>query len=89
LAVDEDDPQFVVDMRYSLLPNEIKGLWGIRLDEKLSEDQHVEWAARRSAGAERIDELFGLLMGHDERLIDLPQALGHESLKTERVSNSY
>ena len=87
LAVDEDDPQFVVDMRYSLLPNEIKGLWGIRLDEKLSEDQHVEWAARRSAGAERIDELFGLLMGHDERLIDLPQALGHESLKTERVSN--
>ncbi|MDB2557290.1 metal-dependent hydrolase [Luminiphilus sp.] len=89
LAVDEDDPEFVVDMRYSLLPNEIKGLWGIRLDATSSQDQHVEWTARRSAGAERFDELFGLLMGHDERLIDLPQALGHESLKTERVSNSY
>jgi hypothetical protein len=40
-------------------------------------------------GAERFDELFGLLMGHDERLIDLPQALDHESLKTERASNSH
>jgi inner membrane protein len=89
LAVDEDDAQFVVDMRYSLLPNEIRGLWGIRLDETLSEDQHVEWTARRSEGAERFDELFGLLLGHDERLIDLLQALGHESLKTERVSNAH
>ena len=88
LAVDEDDPEFVVDMRYSLLPNEIKGLWGIRLDATSSQDQHVEWTTRRSAGAERFDELFGLLMGHDERLIDLPQALGHESLKTERFSDS-
>ena len=81
LAVDEDDPQFVVDMRYSLLPNEIKGLWGIRLDVTSSQDQHVEWTARRSAGAERFDELFGLLAGHDERLIDLPQALRHDAAK--------
>ena len=88
LAVDEGDPQFVVDMRYSLLPNEIKGLWGIRLDATSSQDQHVEWTARRSAGADRFDELFGLLSGRDERLVELPQVLRHESLKTERFSNS-
>jgi inner membrane protein len=83
LAVDEDDSQFIVDMRYSLLPNEIKGLWGIRLEETLSEDQHVEWTARRSAGAERFDELLGLLAGRDERLIDLSLALNREYLSIE------
>ena len=89
LAVDEDDSQFVVDMRYSLLPNEIKGLWGIRLDATLSQDQHVEWTARRSAGVERFDELFGLLAGHDERLVELPQALRHDAanIRPSGVSN--
>ena len=89
LALDEDDSQFVVDMRYSLLPNEIKGLWGIRLDATLSQDQHVEWTARRSAGAERFDELFGLLAGHDERLVELPQALRHDAanIRPSGVSN--
>ena len=65
LAVDEDDSQFVVDIRYSLLPNEIKGLWGIRLEETLSEDQHVQWTTRRSAGAERFDDLLRLLVGRN------------------------
>ena len=36
-------------MRYSHLPNEIKGLWGIRLDPDASVDDHVTWIARRSA----------------------------------------
>ncbi len=88
LAVDEGDPQFVVDMRYSLLPNEIKGLWGIRLNATSSQDQHVEWTARRSAGADRFDELFGLLSGRDERLLDLPQALHRESITIERSGNT-
>jgi len=83
LAVDEGDPQFVIVMRYSMLPNEIKGLWGIRLEETLSEDQHVEWTARRSEGAERFDELLGLLAGRDERLIDLSLALNREYLTIE------
>lgn len=88
LAVDEDDSQFVVDMRYSLLPNEIEGLWGIRLEETLSEDQHVEWTARRSAGAERFDELLGLLAGRDERLIDLSSALNREYQMIEKLRGS-
>jgi inner membrane protein len=49
LAIDRNDPLFVVDMRYSHLPNEIKGLWGIRLDPDAPIDQHVTWIARRGA----------------------------------------
>jgi len=32
IAQPDDDPHKVVDIRYSMLPNEIDALWGIRLD---------------------------------------------------------
>jgi inner membrane protein len=64
LAVDRDDPFLIVDMRYSHLPNEIKGLWGIRLDPDATEDQHVTWLARRNADSERFEQLWTMLKGH-------------------------
>ena len=64
LAVDRNDPLLIVDMRYSHLPNEIKGLWGIRLDPDASADEHVTWIARRSADSERFEQLWAMLKGH-------------------------
>ena len=64
LAVDRNDPLLVVDMRYSHLPNEIKGLWGIRLDPDASADEHITWIARRSADSERLEQLWAMLKGH-------------------------
>lgn len=64
LAIDSDDPFFIVDMRYSHLPNEIKGLWGIRLDPDASADEHVTWIARRSADSERFEQLWAMLKGN-------------------------
>jgi inner membrane protein len=64
LAVDRDDPFLIVDMRYSHLPNEIKGLWGIRLDPDASPNEHVTWIARRSADSERFEQLWSMLKGN-------------------------
>jgi inner membrane protein len=64
LAVDRDDPLLVVDMRYSHLPNEIKGLWGIRLDPDAPADVHVTWVARRSADSKRFEQLWAMLKGN-------------------------
>lgn len=61
LAVDKQDPLLIVDMRYSHLPNEVKGLWGIRLDPKAAPDQHVKWTTRRSADASRFEQLWAML----------------------------
>ena len=61
LAVDKQDPLLIVDMRYSHLPNEVKGLWGIRLDPKAAPDQHVTWTTRRSADASRFEQLWAML----------------------------
>ena len=63
LAVDRNDPFLIVDMRYSHLPNEIKGLWGIRLDPDAPADEHVTWIARRSADSERFEQLWAMLKG--------------------------
>lgn len=63
LAIDRDDPSLIVDMRYSHLPNEIQGLWGIRLNPDASVDEHVTWIARRSAGSERFEQLWAMLNG--------------------------
>ena len=63
LAIDRDDPSLIVDMRYSHLPNEIKGLWGIRLNPDALPDEHVTWVARRSADSERFEQLWAMLKG--------------------------
>ena len=63
LAIDRDDPFLIVDMRYSHLPNEIKGLWGIRLDPDAPADVHVTWIARRSADSKRFEQLWAMLKG--------------------------
>ncbi len=64
LAVDKNDPLLIVDMRYSHLPNEIKGLWGIRLHPDALSNQHVTWIARRSANTERFEQLWAMLKGN-------------------------
>jgi len=64
LAVDGNDTFLIVDMRYSHLPNEIKGLWGIRLDPDALADEHVTWVARRSADSERFEQLWAMLKGN-------------------------
>ena len=64
LAVDRNDPFLIVDMRYSHLPNEIKGLWGIRLDPDAPVDEHVTWIARRSTDSERFEQLWKMLKGN-------------------------
>ena len=63
LAMDTDNPLLVVDMRYSLLPNEIKGLWGIEFDPGADGAAHVQYRAQRSADSERARRLWAMLKG--------------------------
>ncbi|MBT6039449.1 MAG: metal-dependent hydrolase [Halieaceae bacterium] len=70
LAIDESDPFLVVDMRYSLLPNEIKGLWGIQFDPEADAMQHVSYQTQRSVDSGRAKRLWGMLRG------DEPESLG-------------
>lgn len=48
LGIDKNNRNIVYDIRFSSLPNEVEGLWGIKLDENKSFDQHVEYITNRS-----------------------------------------
>ena len=63
LAVDANDPLYVVDMRYSMLPNEIEGLWGIGFNPDAGPDAHVQYRVQRSVSAERTRRLTTMLRG--------------------------
>ncbi|RVU84839.1 metal-dependent hydrolase [Leucothrix sargassi] len=41
IALDKEDPNRVVDVRYSLLPQQIKPLWGIELSRDAAPDDHI------------------------------------------------
>lgn len=47
LAIDPDNQNRIIDIRYSLIPNRMDGMWGIVLDPNSAIDAHVEWNTTR------------------------------------------
>ena len=56
LAVDKDDENLIVDMRYSFLPNSIKPMWGIEVNKILVDegdmDAHVFYEMKNNLDSE-------------------------------------
>jgi inner membrane protein len=56
-------PGEVMDMRYSMVPNQIAPMWGITLDTDTDMNAHVQWWSRRDTSSETIEAFEALLMG--------------------------
>lgn len=66
LAVDPENKNRIIDVRYSSLPNEVSGMWGIELDESASDQQHITWMVNRPKGAKmtrKMAVLWGMILG--------------------------
>lgn len=61
IALDKNDPYRIVDIRYSLLPQQIKPLWGIKLSKTASENQHVQFYNERNDSGRAAKILFKML----------------------------
>lgn len=57
------DPRQVIDLRYSMLPNEIEPLWTIRLDPSARPEAHVEYLTARDAGPATLARFRQMLRG--------------------------
>ncbi|BFM09925.1 metal-dependent hydrolase [Simiduia litorea] len=66
LAVDSSNRNRIIDARYSLVPNQIKPLWGITLDPQADASQHVIYFTERDTGPSQRAKFFGLLFGQDQ-----------------------
>ena len=65
LALDANNPVRVMDMRYSLVPNEADGMWSIWFDKDAPKDQHVSFKADRNTSASRQERLKKMLLDND------------------------
>lgn len=63
LALDKNDPLKVVDIRYSMLPDQINPLWGIVLSQEASNESHVKYAADRSGPSNALRKLLAMIFG--------------------------
>ena len=61
IALDQKDPNKVVDIRYSMLPQEIQPLWGIELSPTANPDEHVTFYNERGDGKSAFKRLLEML----------------------------
>lgn len=62
LAIDPENKSRILDIRYSMLPNQISGLWGIEIDFDGTEKQHIKYITNRSLSQRRFEKLLGMIL---------------------------
>lgn len=62
LAVNPKNKNQIIDIRYSGIPNEIGGLWGIELDSKKHYGEHVKFVSMRTTTLERFIKLKNMII---------------------------
>lgn len=65
VARDPRNPYRVIDIRYSLLPNEIAPLWSIELDPGAPVAAHVAYITHRGGAGRQVAALWAMLTGSD------------------------
>lgn len=66
IALDPQHPDRVMDLRYSLLPNQIRPLWSIQLDRAEQNTRHVAYLTHRGdAPGDSFKQLLKMLRGQD------------------------
>ena len=55
----------IIDVRYSAVPNEVDGLWGIYINPSKNNSEHVDWVVNRADYKSKWKRFFDLLLGRD------------------------
>ena len=53
----------VIDIRYSMIPNQIKPMWGLIIDDQRSINEHAIWWTSRDLDQNQIDLFKDMLSG--------------------------
>ena len=61
IAINPNNKNQILDIRYSTLPNEIGGLWGIELSKEKANNSHVKYITNRTISKKRFKILTELL----------------------------
>lgn len=62
VALDPEHADRIIDIRYSMLPNEISALWGIHLNALAAPDDYVQYYSARGATGSRFQVLWKMIV---------------------------
>ena len=62
IALSPTMPNRIIDIRYSMIPNEIKGLWGIELDATKANNEYTEYVVNRTRDKETVNKLWQMIV---------------------------
>lgn len=65
IAQDPHNPDRIVDVRYSFVPNQISALWGIQLSPQAESQDHVFYSSKNTLTDSHLNQFYGQLLGHD------------------------
>ncbi len=68
VALDPLDSSRVIDVRYSMLPNQIRALWGIQFDPRAEPSAHAIYFTSRDTSAATRQEFLRMLRGSEPYL---------------------
>ncbi|MFA0280459.1 metal-dependent hydrolase [Vibrio sp. 10N.222.55.F12] len=63
IAQDPTDELRIIDVRYSIVPNQMKALWSIKLSKAVDANAHVKYETHRDNTPESRQIFFGMLTG--------------------------
>ena len=63
VALDPQHPNRVIDVRYSMIPNEVNALWSIQLDASAPPGSHAQYLTHRDTSAQRNRVLRDMVLG--------------------------
>tara|TARA_B100000902_G_scaffold90633_1_gene94274 strand:+ start:479 stop:1477 length:999 start_codon:yes stop_codon:yes gene_type:complete len=61
IAINPENKNQILDIRYSGMPNKIGGLWGIELDKNKDNSKHVKYITNRNISKDRLNILKEML----------------------------
>lgn len=62
IALSPTMPNRIIDIRYSMIPNEIKGLWGIELDASKTKSEYTEYVVNRKRDKTTFNKLWEMIV---------------------------
>ena len=64
LAADPENPNRIIDVRYSFVPNEISPLWSINVSPRAKPNEHATYRTHRENAKESLDRFWQMLSSH-------------------------
>ena len=62
LSPDPAQSDVIIDVRYSLIPNEVAALWSIEVDRNAAQTDHVRFHTHRENASRRMGELWEMIV---------------------------